>query len=83
MQVEVSIDELVLEGFAPSDKYRIGEMVTRELERLFLQAPNSPAMNESSREVVDAGTFPMRSTRGEVIGTQIAQTVFASFQKPE
>lgn len=81
--VEISIDELVLEGFAPSEKYRIGEAVQLELERLFLQEAHTKELGASTREIVDAGTFPMTNIRGDVIGAQIAQAVFESFQKPE
>ena len=81
-RIEIVIDELVLEGFAPSDKYRIGEAVTRELERLFLESAPQP-MPETTRERVDAGAFVMQGTRGESIGAQIASSVFKSLHTPE
>ena len=42
MNVELHIEELVLHGFAPGDRYRIGEAVERELQRLLTVqgAPN-------------------------------------------
>lgn len=81
---EISIDELVLEGFAPSEKYRIGEAVQRELERLIVESTraNEPVA-PGARDAVDAGAFTMHSPRGEIIGAQIAQAVFASFQTQE
>ena len=81
--IEILIDELVLEGFAPSEKYRIGEAVQRELERLVLAASDTNTLRESSRETVDAGTFAIGSTRGDVIGAQIASSVFESLQTRE
>jgi len=33
--VEIYIDELVLEGFNPADRYKISEAITAELTRLF------------------------------------------------
>ena len=37
VKIEVSIDELVLYGFAPADRIRIREAVTTELARLFTE----------------------------------------------
>jgi hypothetical protein len=37
VRIEVSIDELVLHGFAPADRIRIREAVTTELARLFTE----------------------------------------------
>ena len=80
----VSIDELVLEGFAPSEKYRIGDAVERELVRLFSEWARTKELQAvPAREVVDAGTFPMNSSRGDVVGAQIAQSVFENLQSKE
>ncbi len=80
----IEIDELVLEGFAPSEKYRIGDAVQRELRRFFSEHSRARGLiSQDAREVVDAGAFSMHSTRGEVIGAQIAQAVFTSLQNPE
>jgi hypothetical protein len=83
----VQIDELVLEGFAPSEKYRIGDAVQRELERLFAarseQTRATELISHDAREDVDAGAFPMNTMRGDVIGAQIAQAVFASLPNPK
>ncbi len=82
--VVISIDELVLEGFAPSEKYRIGDAVQRELERLFSQpTPAAELISHDARDDVDAGAFAMNTTRGDVIGAHIAQAVFASLQNSE
>ena len=35
--IELHIEELVLHGFAPKDRYTIGEAVQRELSRLFAE----------------------------------------------
>jgi len=79
--VVVSIDELILEGFAASEKYRIGEAVQRELERLFGETTRgNELISSGAREVVDAGAFQMQSARGDVIGSQIAQAVFEGLQ---
>lgn len=80
----IDIDELVLEGFPPSEKYRIGDAVQRELEKLFFEQTRAPQwISLNGRDDVDAGAFHMNTTRSEVIGAQIAQSVFQSLQNPE
>lgn len=37
MNVELHIEQLVLHGFAPSDRYRIGAAIQQELARLLAQ----------------------------------------------
>jgi hypothetical protein len=82
--VEISIDELILEGFAPSERYRIGEAVQRELERLFLESTRaSELLPSGAHDAVEAGAFPMNSSRGDVIGAQIAQSVFTGLHNQE
>ena len=36
-RIELHIEELVLHGFAPADRYRIGDTVQRELTRLLAE----------------------------------------------
>lgn len=82
--VEVEIEELILHGFAPGDRYSIGEAVERELTRLFTEQ-GVPATLEISRaiEISDAGAFQMRANaRGENIGGEIAQTVYKGLDSP-
>ena len=56
--IEVRIDELVLRGFEPGDRYRIGDAAQRELSRLFTQHGPSPSLAEGGEAIsLDAGTF--------------------------
>ncbi len=76
--LEIHIEELVLYGFPPADRYRLGETVERELGRLFGQE-GTPSSLGMSREVgrLDCGTFevPDGSTPEE-IGTRVARALF-------
>jgi hypothetical protein len=82
--VVISIDELVLEGFSASEKYRIGESVQRELERLFSEPTRAKELSFApTREFVDAGSFQMNVSQGDAVGAQIAQSVFASLEHKE
>ena len=76
--IELHIEELVLHGFAPGDRYRIADAVERELVRLFAEqgVPPSLAQNiESAR--MDGGAFNVApGSKAGAIGTQIAQMVY-------
>lgn len=76
--INLHIEELVLHGFAPGDRYRIGEAVQQELTRMFAEqgVPRSLAEGgEIGR--LDAGAFEMASgAKPEVVGTQIAQAIY-------
>ena len=56
--IEVRIGELVLEGFSPADRLRIGTALEGELARLLRQGglPGTLA-GATEREAVDAGSF--------------------------
>lgn len=75
--LELHIEELVLHGFAPGDRRRIGDAVERELARLFAaEAPRALAQG-AEIERLDAGSF--RAAQGstpEAIGAQIAQALY-------
>lgn len=76
--IELHIEELVLEGFAPGERYRIGEAVELELTRL-LSLRGVPPAWDADLEIgrMDAGSFQMPSggARGAA-GAQIASAVY-------
>lgn len=75
--VELHIEELVLTGFARSDRHRIGDAVEHELARLLGQ--NGLQGNSAAVELVNAGRFKVaRGARAQEIGRQIAQTVYGN-----
>jgi hypothetical protein len=82
MNIELHIDELVLHGFAPEDRYRIGESVERELvqlirERGLQHAPSTnvhiPALKGGN---VQIGTDANHHT----VGAEIARSVYGTIQ---
>ncbi|HEY0376652.1 MAG TPA: hypothetical protein VGC87_06825 [Pyrinomonadaceae bacterium] len=80
--VELHIEELVLHGFAPSDRYRIGEMVERELARLFAEE-GVPAAFTSGLETprLDAGAFHVAAnSRAEAVGAEVARAVYGGLK---
>lgn len=82
-RMELSIDELVLHGFAPGDQRSISEAVRRELTRLAAgQGFPRELTKRGAIGRLDAGTIqddPVR--RPDRIGAQVAQSVFGAIGK--
>jgi len=79
MNIELHIEELALHGFAPGDRYRIGEAVERELQRL-LAEQGAPALFSGPVDLtrIDAGAFNMKpDANSEMIGVQVAQAIYS------
>jgi len=76
--IELHIEELVLHGFSPGDRYRIGEAVEQELTRMFADrgVPESLARGGEIASV-DGGAFELApGARGDVVGAQVAKAVY-------
>jgi hypothetical protein len=75
-ETEVHIEELVLHGFAPGDRWRIGDAFEQELRGL-LAAKGIPATWLSGSEWIDAGTVRIAGlTKPARTGAQIASAVY-------
>lgn len=76
--VELHIEELMLHGFAPGDRYLIAEAIEREVAFLLAErgVPSSWAQGgEIAR--LNAGTIEIReASRAEVIGAQVARALY-------
>jgi hypothetical protein len=82
-RVELHIEELVLRGFAPGERSRIGEAVERDLARRFAEqgVPQSLAW-EGKIARADGGMFEAKlSMRAEEIGTQIGRAVYGGLSR--
>jgi hypothetical protein len=76
--IELHIEELVLRGFAPGDRYWIGEAVEQELTRLLADrgVPESLARGGEIASV-DGGAFEVApGSRADVVGAQVAKAVY-------
>jgi len=81
--VELRIEELVLHGFAPGDRYVIGDAVERELTRL-LDEHGVPISlrSESARDEIQAPSLnATHDAKSPAIGRQIAQAVYQGFSE--
>ena len=77
-RIELRIEELVLHGFAPGDRYRIAEAVERELSRLLADQGVLESLERGGGIAsVDGGAFDMTpGSRAEAIGAQVAKAVY-------
>jgi hypothetical protein len=80
-EIEVNIEELVLHGVAPGDRWRIGDALERELRGL-LAAKGVPRLWLSSPERIAAGTICSASlTRPAQAGAEIAGAAYGGVMK--
>ena len=82
--LEVYIEELVLHGFEPRDRYRIGEAIQRELTRLFADQGVPPSLAQGGELArVDGGMFDVASgSKSDAIGAQVARAVYRGLDAP-
>lgn len=77
-KIELRIDELVLHGFAPGDRHRIGEAVERELSRLMSGDGESFAAVRKGSSKIEGGAITLAPGAGpESAGAQIARAVYS------
>jgi hypothetical protein len=79
--IELHIEELVLHGFAPGDRYVIGDAVERELARLLSEEGIPISLrSESVMDEIRGATFnAAHNAKPPAIGKQIAQAVYQGF----
>jgi hypothetical protein len=77
------IEELVLDGFSPADRYAIGEAVERELTRLFSERGIPPVIGDQI-EISDLQGGQLVSSRdldAEALGNELAKIVYRRLQR--
>lgn len=82
-QIDVEIGELVLEGVARGDRYRIAEAMQQELGRLF-QEQGLPAGLENGPDRRSLNRVPCPMTAGmtaEAIGQQLARAIYGGLEQ--
>ena len=83
MNLEIYIEELVLQGFDPSDDRGIGDALERELARLIADQ-GIPSSFKLSGEIdgIDGGAFEMAPGSGaKAIGNKVAQSVYGGLRR--
>ena len=81
--IELHIEELVLHGFSPNDRHAIGEVVQKELTRLFAEQGVHASLGRGFEvERVDGGSFNVKpGAKAGAIGMQMAQSVYGRLGK--
>ena len=81
--IELHIQELILHGFSPGDRYRIGEAIQRELSRLLTERGVPPSLSHGDEIAhLDGGSFNVASgSKAEAIGRQVAQSVYGGLKR--
>ncbi|UBF24836.1 hypothetical protein K9N68_24735 [Kovacikia minuta CCNUW1] len=76
--LQLHIEELVLHGFARSDRDRISTAIQQELTRLFTENGIPPSLAQGGQiGQLNGGTFEMTTgTKPEAAGIQIAQSIY-------
>ena len=82
MNVELFIDELVLHGFEPGDRWPIADAVQRELARLLSERGISAVPESIDIPRLDAGSISLPSTHGEAAGAPIASALHETLASP-
>ena len=75
--VELHIDELVLHGFAPTERHAIGDTVESELRELLVKQ-QSLSLSLANREIdrIDAGEFEIASgAAAPTSGRRVAEAI--------
>jgi hypothetical protein len=78
MNVELRVEELILQGFAPASREQIAAAVERELARLLAERGVPRPLDQGGDIAqVDGGSFTMtRDGRPEAIGAELAQAIY-------
>jgi hypothetical protein len=80
-EIDVHIDELVLHGFEPANRWRIADALQQELRGL-LAAKGVPALWLCSPEQIEAGTICSASlTKPARLGAEIADATYRGGMK--
>jgi hypothetical protein len=80
--IELHIEELMLDGFAPGDRYTVGKAVELELVRLLTeQGMPAPMTHDRNIARLDAGSLDVTpGSQPDAIGSQIAQAVYGGLK---
>jgi hypothetical protein len=83
MKIDLHVEQLVLEGFRPGDRHRIGAAVQSELARLLTEGglPSGLA-HGADLPRLDGGSFEARpGARPETVGRQVASAVHGGLKR--
>ena len=79
---EIAIDELILDGFSPAERYVIAEALERELTNLLTEHDFAPGETRGTDiDRLNAGQVHLRpQVTPDAVGEKVAGAVFNSIQ---
>jgi hypothetical protein len=80
-RVEIIIDELVLHGFSPSERYAVGDSLSQELERLIMDQGFQAHENLDIPSLRTAPVNLPQSSKPDLVGSRVAQSVYKGFPR--
>ena len=83
MNVELIIDELVLHGFDPRERWAIADAVRSELQRAIAARGITPLQSSIDIPRLDAGTINLGAARGAAAGPPLAGALHAALAPPD
>lgn len=81
--LELHIEQLMLHGFSPGDRYRIGAAVEAELTRLFTEQGVPPSLAQNGEVArLDGSAFEVApGSKAEAVGAQVAEAVYGGLNR--
>ncbi len=80
-RVEIVIDELVLHGFSPSERYAVGDSLSRELERLVMEQGFQPHESVDIPMLKAASVKLPPSSKPDFVGSRVAEAVYGGLKR--
>jgi hypothetical protein len=82
MKVDLHIEELIMHGFAPEDRYRIGDAVEKELANLLAERGMPPLENGLEIAGLNVGDILIaKGAKPQAIGAQVARAVYGGLKR--
>lgn len=81
--VEINIDELILHGFSPADRNKIGEALRSELARLIIEKGIPAGFSEGINiGEMNGGTFKVpKNKHARAVGANVAKSIYGGLRK--
>lgn len=81
--LEIHIEELLLHGFAPGDRYGMGKAIERELARVLAEQGVPPSLTQGGEvaRLIGGGFEVALGSRADTIGAQIAQALYEGLNR--
>lgn len=80
-RVDIVIDELILHGYSPAERYAIGDSLSRELERLVMEQGYQPHESVNIPMLKTAAVNLPANSKPDKVGSHVAQAVYGGLKR--